>query len=700
MQQCEFCGTILPDEAGFCGKCGRVPSRIAHQLTQIGDASTVLLENVVDENASTVLLENVVDENAPTMLLSENPPLSTNSPSGSLHPITLVPIDDEDDEELRRRAALLGFGVPLLGAATIQPPGQMPVMSGTPHMAGIPTLPNTPGQPGLGSPATPTPGSPSSWPTLQQPGNVQPPSTPNPLPSHPGQPGTGGTTGGASGCLTIGAIIAAAALLILSTIIGLGLTVFAPQITLTGNASVIQGGSITLHGSSFLPNSSITLTRDNNIPLYVAHASLPAPLASNSMQKGNSAVLFIDSSLTVNSTNVISADGSGIFSLPLQINSSWTAGQHTIHATEAISHRSASLVFTVQQPGTTPTPGATDTPTPSPTPTDTPTATPTAPPTPAPTLTCATPGNLALGPVSEGSTQPATGSVTLCTGGSGTLTWQARWDQTKAPWLQLPQNSGTLQAPNQARVTINAVAGNLTAGTYSATITFIGVESNTTQAVHVSFTVQAGCVKATPPRMVFVGTEGVSDPASQTITVTNCGLASNWSAKASTKDGSNWLAVKPTQGSLQANATGTATVTVSNVEAGLKAGSYQGSITITIGSQSVSVSIILTVQSAITANPASLSAYTTPCTGNDNGSASCTVTLTNNSSSKAITWSYSASPNSVTVQPANGFSVPKGSSEQVTLVFATCTNSSVTFVVTGATPASSSSVSWACQIIP
>jgi hypothetical protein len=683
MQQCEFCGTILPEEASFCGKCGRVPSRIAHQLTQIGDASTVLLENVVDENA-------------PTMLLSQNPPLSTNSPSGSLHPITLVPIDDEDDEddeELRRRAALLGFGVPLLGAATMQPPGQMPVMSGTPHMASIPTLPNTPGPLGPSSPAAP------SWLTLQQPGNMPPPSTPNPLPPHPGHPGTGGTTGGASGCLTIGAIIAAAALLILSTIIGLGLTVFAPQITLTGNTSVIQGNSITLHGSSFLPNNSVTLTHDNNIPLYVARPSLSAPLASNSIQTGASTALFIDSSLAVNTTNVISTNGSGDFSLALQIDSSWTAGQHTIHATEAISHRSASLVFTVQQPGTTPTPVPTGTPTPIPTPTDTPTATPTTPPTPAPTLTCATPGNLALGPVSEGSTQPATGSVTLCTNGSGTLTWQARWDQTKAPWLQLPQSSGTVQAPNQARVTINAVAGNLTAGTYSATITFIGVESNTTQAVHVSFTVQAGCVKATPPRMIFVGAEGVSDPASQTITVTNCGLASNWSAKASTKDGGNWLTVKPTQGSLKANATGTATVTVSNVEAVLKAGSYQGSITITIGSQSVSISVVLTVQPAISASPTSLSAYTTPCTSNANGSASCTVTLTNNSSSKTITWSYSGSPSGVTVDPASGFTIQAGGSEQVTLVFTTCTNSSVTFVVTGATPASSSSVSWACQII-
>lgn len=687
MQQCEFCGTILPEEASFCGKCGRVPSRIAHQLTQIGDASTVLLENVVDEDT-------------PTMLLSENHPLSTNSPSGALHPITLVPIDDEDDEELRRRAALLGFGVPLLGAATMQPPGQMPVMPGTPHMASIPTLPNTPGQLGPGSPATPD--SPSSWPTLQQPGNIQPPSTPNPLPSHPGHPGTGGTTGGASGCLTIGAIIAAAALLILSTIIGLGLTVFAPQITLTGNTSVIQGGSINLHGSSFLPNNSVTLTHDNNIPLYVARTSPSAPLTSNSIQKGASTALLMDSSLAVNTTNVISTDGSGDFSLPLQIDSSWTAGQHTIHATEALSHRSASLVFTVQQPGTTPTPVPTGTPTPTPTPTDTPTATPTTPPTPAPTLTCATPGNLALGPVSEGSTQPATGSVTLCTDGSGTLTWKARWDQTNAPWLQLPQNSGTIQAPNQARVTINAVAGNLTAGTYSATITFIGVESNTTQAVHVSFTVQ-NCVHVSQQQLNFTGTQFTSDPAPQTVTITNCGFTNNWSATAQTSTGGNWLALDPTQGTLQSNTSGRIVVTVSNIATKLVAGRYQGNIIVTIGTQTATVKVSLTVQPAISAKPTSVSAQDSQqCTYNSQPNVDvCTITLLNNSSKVSLLWSSSSNTSGVTVQAASN-TIAAGGTEQVTITipYNDCGSAIlVTVTFTGPGPNNATTVPWNCVII-
>src|SRR5262249_45069866 len=160
----------------------------------------------------------------------------------------------------------------------------------------------------------------------------------------------------------------------------------------------------------------------------------------------------------------------------------------------------------------TPTPGATLTPTPTPTPTSTPTptATPTAIPPAQPTLSCATPGNLALGPVSEFSSQTASGTITLCTGGSGTLTWKPSWTQSQAPWLQMNKTTGSLQAPNQAQVAVSASAANMAAGTYTTTITFIGEESNTTRAVNVTFTVKAGCVMATPPRMVFVGVAGVS----------------------------------------------------------------------------------------------------------------------------------------------------------------------------------------------
>jgi hypothetical protein len=189
--------------------------------------------------------------------------------------------------------------------------------------------------------------------------------------------------------------------------------------------------------------------------------------------------------------------------------------------------------------------------------------------------------------------------------------------------------------------------------------------------------------------------EGISDPNPQTITVTNCGLTNNWSAKID--KGSSWLAINPSQGTLQGGATGTITVKASNVEAKLAArGSYQDSITITIGTHTTTVSVLLTVQPAISVNPTSMSAYASPCANNPaNGSNSCVVTLTNNSN-VALTWSASSASRGVTVQPGNSFTIPAGGNESATIVFLTCATTTVTFTVSGTTPASMASVTWDC----
>ncbi len=699
MKQCEFCGAMLPDEASFCGKCGHVPSQIAHQGTQVGELPTEHLESA-DESNSTIL--------TPSGKLA-----FSGASTGPLRPLTLVPFDEEetkeeeaqDEEEKRRRAALLGLALPLVGGLADQHPiGQVPGIQGTPQMAHIPGISGTPatqgGMPfGPGSPAVQ-----SGPPQVQLPSAPPPHPTlplPHPPPGHPGgSPGgstggsPGGSTGGPSGCLTVGAIIAATILIILATIIGLGLTVLAPNITLNGSSSVTPGGTMTLHGSNFVPNSSVTLTLDNGIPLYVLQHPAVPQLASGGEQHAAGTGLALRTLLSPVATNVVPVQGDGTFTITFQVNPSWLIGPHTVHATESVSHRSASLSFTIVQPGTsaTPTPAPTDTPTPAPTATATPTPTPTPAPTtappPAPTLSCVTPGKLALGPVSELSSQTASGSVTLCTSGSGTLTWRASWDQQKAPWLRMAQRSGFVQAPSQFQVSISASAANLAAGTYSATITFIGVESNTTQALTVSFTVKAGCVSATPPRMVFNAQLG-SDPkpATQNISVTNCGLTSDWSAQMK-DDGNHWLSISPAKGTLKGGATGTITATVAS--AGLKqAGTYTDSVIVKIGSQTTSVTVILVVQSPqITAGPNPVNSN---CTTDQNGNAVCTVVLTNASGGVPLSWSATANQSGVTMKPDSD-TIPAGGTETVTIIFSIC----ITTIITFSGPANSASVTWDC----
>lgn len=692
MKQCEFCGATLPAEASFCGKCGRVPSQIAHQGTQVGDLPTEHLESA-DENNSTIL--------TPSGRLA-----FSGASTGPLRPLTLVPFgedenDDEkkeeDEEEKRRRAAMLGLALPLVGGLADQHPiGQVPGIQGTPQMAHIPGISGTPAMQG-GLPFSPgTPAVQSGPPLVQLPGGPPPhpsPPLPHPPPGHPGG-SPGSSTGGPSGCLTVGAIIAATILIILATIVGLGLTVLAPNITLSGSSNVTPGGTMTLHGNNFLPNSSVTLTLDGGTLLYVLlqQPAIPQP-ASGNAQHAVGTGLALHTSLSPAATNVVPVLGDGTFNITFQVNPSWLIGPHTVHATESVSHRSASLSFTIVQPGTsaTPTPVPTDTPTPAPTATATPTPAPTTAPPSAPTLSCITPGKLTLGPVSELSSQTASGNVTLCTSGSGTLTWQASWDQQKAPWLRMTQRSGSVQAPNQFQANISASAANLTAGTYTVTITFIGIESNTTQALTISFTVKAGCVSATPPRVVFNAQLG-SDPkpATQNISVTNCGLTSDWSAQIK-DDGNHWLSISPAKGTLKGGATGTITATVASASL-QQAGNYNDSVIIKIGSQTTAISVILVVQSPqITAGPNPVNPN---CTTDQNGNAVCTVVLTNASSGVPLSWSAVANQSGVTMKPGSD-TIPAGGTEIVTIILSIC----ITTIIIFSGPANSASVTWDCAPI-
>jgi ribosomal protein L40E len=688
MKQCEFCGATLPAEASFCGKCGHVPSQIAHQDTQIGDVPTQQLESADESNA--------------TILTPSGRLAFSGASTGPLRPLTLVPFEEdkneEDEEEKRRRAALLGLALPLVGGLADQHPiGQVPGIQGTPQMAHMPGLSGTPAMQGgmPFSPGTPSPVV-QSGPPMQLPGS--PPSQPAPPLPHPPSGHPGGSSGGPSGCLTVGAIIAAAALIILATIIGLGLTVLAPNITLSGSSTVTPGSSMTLHGSNFLPNSSVTLTLDGGLPLYVLRQPAAPQAAVGNAPHAANIGLALHPPLAPTATNVVPVEGDGTFSITFQVNPSWLIGPHTVHATESLSHRSASLSFTIVQSGTsatpTPTPAPTDTPTSTPTatPTPTPSPTPTMPPTPAPTLSCVNPGKLTLGPVSEFSSQTGGGSVTLCTSGSGTLTWQASWDQKQAPWLHMAQKSGSVQAPNQFQASISASAANLAAGTYTATITFIGLESNTTQALTVTFTVQAGCLRVGPLSLSFTTTVGSDpDPNTQTVSMTNCGLTSDWSATAATSDGNNWLSISPGKGTLQGSSSGKIVVTVSSASAKLPANTYTGTVTIKLGSKTAVVTVSLTVDPLITAAPNPVNSN---CTTDQNGNAVCTVVLTNASSGVSLSWSASADQRGVTIEPGSD-TIPAGGTETVTIIFSLC----ITTIITFSGPANSASVTWNCTPI-
>ncbi|WP_051961643.1 DUF1349 domain-containing protein [Methylobacter sp. BBA5.1] len=181
------------------------------------------------------------------------------------------------------------------------------------------------------------------------------------------------------------------------------------------------------------------------------------------------------------------------------------------------------------------------------------------------------PGSLSFA-ATEGS-NPANQTLAITNAGGGTLNWTASADGAAPAWLAVSPTSGT----GDGTLTVSVNSASLAPGTYTKAIT-IAAEgaTNTPQTVNVTLTVSPAdnpTIGVSPGSLSFTATAG-SNPANQTLAITNAGGGTlNWTASA---DGSApaWLAVSPTSG------TGAGTLTVSVNSASLAPGTYTKAITI------------------------------------------------------------------------------------------------------------------------
>ena len=694
MQKCEFCGSLIPGYASFCGQCGRVPSKAMETRTMASDFHMPDIQNI-----DTATIASAIENFQPNSANNQQSFISNI-------PTTLLS-EEEEEEERRRRAALLGMGVPLLGSLAVEgmPNAEnVPMVQGTPQIGGVPTVQGTPyppagsmGQGLYSSPTVMAPQLPTSMPvspfpattiTLHQPHDPQHPQQPHP-PHH--QPH------GCSLVFIIAAIIVP--VMIILSFLGLGLTIFAPSLSLSGSATVVQGGTFTLHGSHFIPGSSVTLTLDDTIPLYFSSRSVPIQTA----QTTNTAlqILSMDTQLAQRlafSNNIVTVGGDGTFAVTITANPGWSIGKHTIKASESPTHRSTSLDFTIYLAGTTPTTAPTTIGSASPTPSLTASPSPATPTLPG--LSCVNPSTLSLGPAIQGSNQAVSAQVTLCTTGTGIVNWTATWDQNAAPWIHLDHTSGQISAPGQVQVTVSALASNLASGSYTATLAFTSQPDNSTKSLQISFTVQGGCASGYPNTLNYSGVANVSDPVVQAATITNCGPAGAWSATPQTNNGGNWLFASPTTGTLNAGASSNVTITASNLKAQLAAGTYTGSVTIKIGTGSFTVHVTLTVMPAptLSATPTTIFANRQCSLGQTGGNWLCSVSLTNNSNTLSLNWSATSSANNITISPSSG-TLPSGktNSVQFSIPQSDCSPSGKgTITFTG--PGNPVTVAWNCIV--
>lgn len=202
-----------------------------------------------------------------------------------------------------------------------------------------------------------------------------------------------------------------------------------------------------------------------------------------------------------------------------------------------------------------------------------------------------------------GATAPAGQNVVVSSGGVPVSVGAAAivTTPTGGTWLSVTPTSAT--TPGTYSVTVS-VAG-LAAGTYNGLVRFTALDTAGGQLdLPVSITVRPA-LAAAPTSLSFAYRINASLPGSQTLNVTSGGVPVNVSAASQiqTPTGGSWLSVTP------ASATTPGVFTVAADPAGLTAGTYTGTITLTALDASggvVTVPVTFVVSANLTFNPAAL----------------------------------------------------------------------------------------------
>jgi uncharacterized protein (TIGR03437 family) len=191
------------------------------------------------------------------------------------------------------------------------------------------------------------------------------------------------------------------------------------------------------------------------------------------------------------------------------------------------------------------------------------------------TLT-STPTSLTFSQVTNGAT-PAAQTVSIGgTGSTGISFSTTASTLSGGTWLSVTPSTGT--APGTISIGITSVGASLAAGTYSGSVVVYGAgAANPTLTIPVTLNVTASpTLTLSVSGLTLSGTVAGTNPTAQTVQVTAPGAINSvtFSTAVATTSGGNWLTVSG------AGAT-PSTLTVGANLAGLAAGSYTGTITLT-----------------------------------------------------------------------------------------------------------------------
>ncbi|MFN0100660.1 MAG: BACON domain-containing protein [Bryobacteraceae bacterium] len=215
-------------------------------------------------------------------------------------------------------------------------------------------------------------------------------------------------------------------------------------------------------------------------------------------------------------------------------------------------------------------------------------------------------GTLAATPASltflqaQGGNAPPPQTINVTSNGPA-LNYSATATTSIGSWLSVSPAS----AATPGAVTVSVNGSGLAAGTYSGTVTLTAAgASNSPLNIPVTLTVgPQQTLTVSPTTLTFSHQLGAAAPATQTVSLSSSGTALNFTTAATTASGGAWLTATPASGT-----TG-ATVTIGVNPAGLAAGTYTGTVTITAPGASNSpqtVSVTLTIAAVATPSPSAV----------------------------------------------------------------------------------------------
>jgi uncharacterized protein (TIGR03437 family) len=180
--------------------------------------------------------------------------------------------------------------------------------------------------------------------------------------------------------------------------------------------------------------------------------------------------------------------------------------------------------------------------------------------------------------------------------GSSAVSFIASLSGASCTWVALGIVQGQAYQTPLSNLTVGATTTGVAAGTYNCTLT-LTPSGGTAVTVPLTLTVIGQpTISLSATTLSFSYAAGSAAPAAQTVTVTGAGSTAPTFTAGATSTPSGWLSVSPASGT--ASASTPVPLSVSVNPAGLVAGTYQGTVTVTPGTGSTgggTVAVTLTV---------------------------------------------------------------------------------------------------------